>query len=339
MMPLVRAVDALAEQTAFSGVVRVESAGGVELEKAFGLADRAYAVRNGVDTQFAIPSGSKGFTALAVVALIEEGLLSLATPARSMLGADLPLVRADVTVEHLLSHRSGIGDYLDESAGHDINDYVMTVPVHELATTEQYLRVLDGRPSLFPPGERFAYCNSGYVLLALIAERVSGVPFHDLVRQRVFEPAGMHDTAFLRSDELPGRAARGYLAAEGPRTNVFHLPVRGSGDGGAYSTAADISALWRAFFEGRIVSPDWVAAMLRPQGEVPEGSRSYGLGFWLEAGSPVVRLSGHDVGVSFRSTHDPQSSSTRTVISNTSTGAWPISRLLEERLGSQMTSR
>ncbi len=80
----------------------------------------------------------------------------------------------------------------------------MPVPVHELATTEDYLAVLGGHPAKFPPGERFAYCNSGYVVLALIAERTSGVPYHELVRQRVCERAGMRDTAFLRSDELPG---------------------------------------------------------------------------------------------------------------------------------------
>ena len=101
----------------------------------------------------------------------------------------------------------------------------MPVPVHELATTEQYLAVLDGHPTKFPPGERFAYCNGGYVVLALIAERASGVPFHELVRRRVCEPAGMDDTEFLRSDELPGRAALGYLTVDGvSRTNVFHLP-------------------------------------------------------------------------------------------------------------------
>ena len=75
--------------------------------------------------------------------------------------------------------------------------------------------MLDGHPVKFAPGERFSYCNSGYVVLALIAERATGEPFHELVRRRVCEPAGMLDTAFLRSDELPGRAALGYLAADG----------------------------------------------------------------------------------------------------------------------------
>jgi len=171
------------------------------------------------------------------------------------------------------------------------------------------------------------------VVLALIAERTSGAPFHDLVHQRVCGPAGMGDTAFLRSDELPGRAALGYLRVDGLRSNVFHLPVRGNGDGGIYSTAADVSSLWNAFFAGRIVSRDWVAEMVRPRSEVPRASMRYGLGFWLQASTEVVVLEGSDAGVSFRSVHHPSSATTHTVISNTSEGAWPITRLLDERLG------
>lgn len=128
-----------------------------------------------------------------------------------MLGGDRPLIGDEVTVEQLLGHRSGIGDYLDEDAGHAITDYLMPVPVHELATTKQYLRVLGagGYPPKFAPDERVCYCNSGYVVLALIAERMSDTPFHELVARRVCRPAGMADTEFLRSDELPGRVALG----------------------------------------------------------------------------------------------------------------------------------
>jgi len=320
MQALEDAVDELADRTGFSGVVRVDRSGSIELAKAYGPADRGHEISNTIDTQFAIASGTKGLTALAVVSLIEDGSLDLATPARSRLGGDLPLIRDDVTIEHLLSHRSGIGDYLDEEAHHEITDYVMPVPVHELATTEQYLAVLGGHPTIFPPGERFAYCNSGYVVLALIAERASCIEFHELVRRRVCEPAGMGDTEFLRSDDLPRRAALGYLTVDGSRTNVSHLPVRGSGDGGIYSTAADISSLWSAFFAGRIVSRDWLAEMVRPRSDVPRESKRCGLGFWLHASSDVVMLEGRDAGVSFRSTHDPASTTTHTVISNTSDG-------------------
>ena len=185
MTELESELDAIASEIAFSGVLRVDRAHQVELAKAYGLAHRGCGIPNEVSTRFAIASGTKGLTALAVVSLIEDGLLELSTTARSALGPDLPLIDDRVTIEHLLSHRSGIGDYLDEEEEHSRTDYLMPVPVQELATTEDYLAVLDGHAPKFAVGERFAYCNSGYVVLALVAERVSGMPFHDLVRRRV----------------------------------------------------------------------------------------------------------------------------------------------------------
>jgi CubicO group peptidase (beta-lactamase class C family) len=334
MLTLRDAIDAIADETGFAGVVSVDRGGQIEFVKAYGLAHRGYEIPNAVDTRFGIASGTKGLTALAVVSLIERDALRLSTTARTVLGKDLPLIGDDITIEHLLAHRSGIGDYFDEEADYEITEYVMTVPVHELATTEQYLAVLDGHPAKFPAGQRFCYCNSGYVVLALIAERVSGVPFHDLVQHRVCAPAGMRDTEFFRSDELPERTAVGYLPLDGvSRTNVFHLPVRGSGDGGIYSTTADISLFWRALFAGTIASSEWVAEMVRPRSDVPSQARRYGLGFWLHESSETVVLVGSDAGVSFRSVHDPRSNLTHTVISNTSDGAWPITRRLDELVG------
>ena len=119
------------------------------------------------------------------MSLVEDGTVALTTTARSVLGDNLPLIADDVTIEHLLAHRSGIGDYLDAEAVEDMTDCLMPVSVHELATTEEYLAVLDGHATVFPADERFAYNNGGYVVLALIAERASGEPFHDLVRRRV----------------------------------------------------------------------------------------------------------------------------------------------------------
>jgi CubicO group peptidase (beta-lactamase class C family) len=333
MPSLQHEVDDEAERTGFSGVVRVDRAGGTEVCRAYGFADRAHGVRNTVDTQFATASATKTLTALTMMSLVERGTLSLDTPARSLLGDDLPLIADDVTIEHLLAHRSGIGDYLDEDNVHDVSEYVMTVPVHELATTEKFLAVLGGHETVSAAGERFQYNNGGYVVLALLAERASGVGYHELVRTLVCEPAGMADTAFLRSDELPGRAALGYLSVDGLRTNVLHLPVLGTGDGGIYSTAADLSAFWDALFSGRVVSPAGVAEMVRPRSDWPEESKRYGLGFHLGATGEEVWLEGYDAGVSFISQRYPSSSVTYTVISNWSDGAWPIVKLLDDRLG------
>ena len=190
-------LDAIAAEARFSGVVRVDRGNEVVLAKAYGLADRGHEIPNEVDTQFATASGLKGLTALAVVSLIEDGTLELGTTARSLLGEDLPLIADDVTVEHLLAHRSGIGDYLDEDGGRAITDYVMPVPVHQLATAEEYVPILAGHETKFAAGTSFSYCNGGFVVLAVLAERASGIPYHELVAQRVCEPAGMRDTVVL----------------------------------------------------------------------------------------------------------------------------------------------
>jgi len=333
MSSLQDAVDAAAAGSGFSGVVRVDRAGTTELLVAYGLADRAHLVPNTVRTQFATASATKTLTALAVMTLVERGTLELATTARSLLGTDLPLIADDVTIEHLLAHRSGIGDYFDEEVIRDITDYVLSVPVHRLTSTAQWLPVLDGHETAFPAGERFSYSNGGYIVLALLAERASGVGYRELVRTLVCEPAGLVDTAFLRSDELPGRAALGYLAVDGLRTNVLHLPVVGTGDGGIYSTAADLSTFWDSLFAGRVVSERRLAEMLTPHSDWPEEDRRYGLGFHLHATTDTVWLEGYDAGVSFASACRPSSATTYTVISNWSDGAWPMVRAVSGALG------
>jgi CubicO group peptidase (beta-lactamase class C family) len=315
----------------FSGTVRVDRGGVTEVDVAYGLADRRHERPMETTTRLAIASGTKGLTAVTVLSLVADGALSLDTPVREVLGSDLPLVDDRVTVEHLLSHRSGIGDYVDEEALPEVTDYVLEVPVATLTTTEEYLTVLDGRPQVFEPGSRFVYNNSGFVLLALVAGRVSGQPFEDLVVERVCRPAGMVSTAFLRSDELPADAATGYLWADQPRTNVLHLPVVGSGDGGLYSTTADVAAFWEALFGGRLLPDEVVTDAVRARSTTSPTS-GYGLGFFLGPQEGIVSLTGSDAGISFRTVHDRVSDLTWTVASNTSEGAWPVARSLAERL-------
>src|SRR4051794_34135772 len=113
MAGLEDSIDRGGATTGVSGGGRVDRPGRKELAKAYGPAHRGCQVPNTVDTRFGIASGTKGLTALTVASLVEEGRLELATTARSVLGEDLPLIDDDVTVEHLLAHRSGIGDYVD----------------------------------------------------------------------------------------------------------------------------------------------------------------------------------------------------------------------------------
>jgi CubicO group peptidase (beta-lactamase class C family) len=204
----------------------------------------------------------------------------------------------------------------------------MTRPVHELTEASAFLPMLDGHEQRFVPGTRFVYNNGGYMVLALTAERASGRSYHELVDELVVQPAGLTGTAFLRSDELPGDAAIGYLHETGLRSNVLHLPVLGNGDGGIYTTLDDVDTFWNALFGGRIVSAETRAEMIHPRSHDAGGTLRYGLGFWLHASNDAVLLEGADAGVSFRAAYRPSTGTAFTVVSNWSDGAWPVARLL-----------
>jgi CubicO group peptidase (beta-lactamase class C family) len=318
-------LDARAVATGFSGVVHVARGEDVLFARAYGWSDRARRLPASVEHRFGVASVAKGFTALAVASLVDEGRLGWDDPVRPVLGADLPLVDDRVTVGQLVSHTSGIGDYLDEDDDGDITDYVLTVPAHVLDDTEAYLPMLEGHPQVSQPGATFAYNNSGFVVLALVAQRVAGLQFPDLVTERVLAPAGMSRTGFPRTDEPAEDLAVHYLGEDGPRTNALHLPVRGSGDGGLVTTVADLAAFWRALTAGRIVRRETVAFLTEPVTTLDDGRR-YGRGFWLGAESADVVLEGYDAGVSARTRHDPRTGVTVTVLGNTSNGAWPVMR-------------
>lgn len=325
-------IDAAAREDAFSGIVAIHQDGQEQLVRCFGLANRAHQVPVTAQTRFGIASGSKAFTALAAMRLVEAGALTLEGPLRRWLGDDLPLVDERVTLEELLTHTSGIGDYLDEGGDGEITDYILKTPVHQLVTAEDFLPELDGHAQREAPGETFRYNNGGFMVAALVIERASGEPFQDVVAREVLERAGLEHTAYERSDRLPADVALGYIEDEGNWNNVLHLPVRGGGDGGAITSVADLDRFWRAFADGRIVGLDFVAEMTRARHDVPDEGLRYGLGFWRHETGPQWIIEGYDAGVSFRSTFDPETRVTATVMGNTAEGAWPVIGAVAERL-------
>lgn len=320
----IAALETAARDSHLSGVVTVDVGDDHVVERCYGYAHRAHRVPITRATVFALASGSKIITALGALRLVETGRLRLTDAVRPILGDDLPLIDDGVTVEHLLGHTSGIGDYLDEEADWEASDYVLTVPVHTLDRTEVFVPVIDGFAQVSAPGERFCYNNGGYIVLALIIDRLSDVGFHAYVEREVCARAGLTGTAYLRSDELPADAALGYLFDEGDRSNVLHLPVRGNGDGGLYSTADDLHRFWCGLVEGRIIGSDLVETIITPRYAVPEEGLRHGLGCYLHATGPAILVEGHDAGVSMRSIHEPATQTTATVLANSSEGAWRV---------------
>jgi CubicO group peptidase (beta-lactamase class C family) len=318
------ALAAFATDNGFTGAIRVQVGDHYLFDGAFGMADRAHGIPNTPQTQFGMASGSKTFTALAVLSLVADGTMALDDPVRRWLGADLPQIDDAVTVRHLLGHNSGVGEYLDDDA--DADEYLLPGSMHTYTTPEDFLPVLDV-PMLAAPGSRFEYSNAGFVVLGLVAQRASGTRYQDLVRERVLRPAGLERTDFLRSDELPGSAALGYLYPDAPRTNIFHLPIEGSADGGAYTTVGDARRFWLALAAGAIAPTELVEQLTTPaQHHDPEWP--YGLGLWLPRPGGVWAMVGADAGVEMKSEHVPALDLTWTVLANESDKAGPLMRHL-----------
>ena len=335
---LIDTLDASIETQAFSGVVSIRLHGQPLYERAAGYADRSNKIANSLDTRFGIASGTKFLTALAIGQLIAAQNLSLSTRLQDCLVLDFPQYSPEITIRHLLTHTSGIPDYFDEERIADFDHFFLSRPWYELKGPRDYLAVFPDEPMKFPPGTRFSYSNGGYILLGVVIEELTGLPYQRYVEQAIFQAIGMKRSGFFAFDHLPEQTALGYIEeAGGWRTNIYNLPIVGASDGGAYTTAGDLAILWNAFWANQIVPHDLVRLYTTPY--VKAGTEGdgifYGHGLWIDLepdGQPEVYITGGDAGVSFRSSVQRASDLQVTVLSNTTNGAWPILRDIRNTL-------
>ena len=335
MNQLNQVIEGAVNDTRFSGVVFVKIEGNVVFENAYGYADRSNKILNTVDTRFGIASGTKFLTALGIGKLIDSGELALTSRLCDCVNIDFPHISKDVTIDHLLTHTSGVYDYYDEELVEDIDNFQLNIPCFELKGPKDYIPLFRDGEMKFNPGERFSYSNGGFILLGIVIEEISGTPYIDFIQENILELCDMNDSGFFAMDRLPERTALGYIDAEdGWKTNIFTLPIVGSSDAGIFTTVGDIDKLWTTFFEGKILSKKLTNLFLKKTIK-DKDSRFYGRGVWIyheEGSNPVHSLMGWDAGVSFKSTC-PSSDSVITVISNTSAGAWAVNREIMNHLG------
>jgi CubicO group peptidase (beta-lactamase class C family) len=335
---LVEALEASIQAHAFSGVVSVRHRGQPLYERAAGYADRSNKIANSLDTRFGIASGTKFLTALAIGKLIAARKLSLSTRLQECLALDFPRYSPEITIRHLLTHTSGIPDYFDEEQVADFDHFFVSRPWYELKGPRDYLAVFPDEPMQFLPGTRFSYSNGGYILLGVVLEEVTGLPYQRYVEQAIFQAIGMKRSGFFAFNQLPEQTALGYIEEpDGWRTNIYNLPIVGASDGGAYTTVADLATLWEAFWGNAIVPHDLVELYATPYVKAEtEGADTYGgHGLWIDIGprgQQEVFMTGGDAGVSFRSSVRRGADLQVTVISNTSTGAWPLVRDIDSAL-------
>lgn len=332
---LQEAIAGQQERSPFSGVIFVRERDRVVLAEAFGFANRAEQLRNSVSTRFGMASGAKTFTAVAVCQLAERGRVALDTPLQDCLKTPLPHFDPGVTVHHLLTHSAGIPDYFDEAVMDDYEALWRERPMYTLRAPRDFLPLFAHAPMQFKPGSQWAYNNAGYIVLGLLVEELTGMPFARYVREHILQPCRMNETGYFPMDRLPGGTAHGYIPADGGewRTNIYSVPIVGGPDGGAYTTVWDLARFWDALMGFRILTEAPVEKMLTPYWRTnPESEKShYGYGLWIareEGATLAYSMVGEDPGVAFFSAFDPGRRIQFSVLGNTVAATWPMLRCM-----------
>lgn len=327
----------VSEQIEFSGVIQISKQDEVLLSIAKGYSNRFDEIPNNTNTSFGIASGTKGFTALAILKLIDEGKLNLDDNVFDILPYDFPNVKTPITVRQLLTHTSGIYDYYDEDVIEDFGQLFQVVPINKILGPKDMLPIMITGDCYFAPGEKFKYCNSGFVILGMLIEVVSGITYSDYLDKYIIKPLKMTGTGCYRTNRLPKNTAIGYMQNEDGAwsSNIFEIPMACTADGGLFTTTDDVRKMWNGFVNGNLISDELKIQALTKQVKRNENG-DYGLGFYInnnEEGKPInYELVGMDPGVSFLSTYFIESDYVLTIISNTDFGTWDLEKAIREYL-------
>lgn len=333
---IISAINETMQSQHFSGAFYVDTDGS-ELGGVQGYSNKAEKVDNRLDTKFSIASGSKIFTSVATCKLIEEGKIDFHSTIQDCLEISLPNIDQQITVHQLLTHTSGVPDYFDEEIMDDYEKLWETTPMYQVKKTEDFVPLFQHENMQTEKRGVFHYNNTGYILLGLIIEQISGMSFTDFIDRNIFQKANMSNTGYFSMDALPERTALGYI--EEPdhtwRTNIYSVPIKGGPDGGAYTTAQDMTLFWQALRNNELLSASMTKEIVKPREFVTEDIY-YGYCGYMEMNKEkIVKYiqMGYDPGVNYRAVHYPEFNVTITVCSNESEGAYELLKELEYYLG------
>lgn len=316
-----RALARLARQNLFSGALLLARGNDILFQGAYGAASREYGVANTLNTKFNLASAGKMFTAVAIGKLVDEGRIKFNDPASDHLDSTwlAPVVAREVRVGDLLAHTSGLPEYF----GPAFFDRSRTL----FTRMSSYKPLIAGSRPTFPPGSRFSYSNTNFILLGAIVQRITGRNYWTFVNQVVFRPAGMADSGPLDLEHVNHDYAQGYAkapsappsapprgraqrqgfreramrvaAAEAKfakrgfqwRNNILTNIVKGMPSGGSYSTAHDLLRFTNALTSGRLVSLRTLRVMTAPKPHAPDFAYGFQLldgGFGHTGGFPGI---------------------------------------------------
>ncbi len=317
-------------KTEFSGVVSLNGPDIDEFIECLGYRNVAEKLHNNSQTRFGIASGTKLFTALGVGRLIDKGALSFDTKVADIDKSYCGFVDPEATIKELLTHTSGIFDYLDEDVIEDYDNFFVKIPWNKLECPTDYFPLFEFENKKFNHGERFSYSNGGYVFLGIVIEKITKMKFADYMKQEVLGPGKMGRSGFFAFNDLPHNTALGYKK-DTTQTNIYNLPIRGGGDGGLYTTYEDLESFWDSLFSFEILSPELTKAFLETSYRFNE-KNGYGCGIYKRCDDSIFKIVGVDAGVGFESVYLPQKQVTISVISNVSGGEQAVREVIRNHL-------
>ena len=326
--------DSLTSSNQLSGVLFVAKNGETVASRAAGVANKETNAPIDLNTKFNLGSANKMFTGVAIAQLAQAGRLEFNDRVSKHL-PDYPNkeVAEKVTIHHLLTHTSGMGMYWNEK---------FKAQREKLLTVDAHLPLFANDALLFPPGEKFQYSNSAYMLLGAIIEKVSGQDYYSYVQEHIYKPAGMTDTGFYEPGKDIPNLAIGYsrMSPEGKRLeelrdNTNLREVRGGPAGGGYSTAPDLVKFQLALLSYKLLDKEHTTLITTGKVDGPRGMGRYGYGFGENNadGKHSVGHNGGAPGIAANFEMYPGSGYTAVVLMNLDPPAMmPIAKAIRERI-------
>lgn len=312
-----------AELDLFSGTVLVADHGRIIYSGAYGEANKDHRIPNRLNTSYNIGSIGKTFTGVAIMQLVEAGKLRLDDKLARFLPEFPHPEKNTITIQQLLNHSSGLGDYMEHE------DYKRKMS--GLQTIADILPLIYAQKPLFTPGDRFAYSNSGMVVLGAIIEKLSGLSYPDYLQRHIFQPAGMMDSRLAQEHEVLANRSIGYSISpeRGYLANVREV-MPASADGGLRTTALDLLRFDQALYGSKLLSAGGRQQMLTPVGPAP----FYASGWFTKRINDhlAVGHGGGAPGVNAEFRRYPDDGYTLIVLSNYDMGATPLAEEIEKAL-------
>ncbi len=255
-------IDALINQYVanrqFNGTVLVADKGQVIFKKGYGMANMEWNIANAPDTKFRIGSITKQFTALLIMQLAEQNKLKLAGKITDYL-PDYPKATGDkITIHHLLTHTSGVPNY---TSFPKFAETQSRNPYTPAAFTKEFASL----PLDFEPGSKFSYSNSGYFLLGVIIEKVTGQTYAEVLKTNILIPAQLNDTGYDLSGPVLSKRAAGYEKQDGGYVNAPYLDMSiPYAAGSLYSTIEDLYRWDQALYTDKLLSASGKATLFTP---------------------------------------------------------------------------